>query len=87
MQTDIAPFFDEVFTAWRVPFLTAKSDTLAVRASMSAPSPAISPIRSSVIQVGLESTLSSRFLFGWNWDWRYSLENGWNAPLKASIWV
>jgi hypothetical protein len=25
--------------------------------------------------------------FGWNSDWRYSLENDWNALLKTGIWV
>jgi hypothetical protein len=39
------------------------------------------------IQVGLESTLSAGLRFGWNSDWGYSLENGWNARLKAGIWV
>jgi hypothetical protein len=35
----------------------------------------------------LESTLSAGLPFGWNSDWQCSLENGWNAPLKAGIWV
>jgi hypothetical protein len=30
MLTDIAPFFDEMFTRWRVPFLTSKSGTLGI---------------------------------------------------------
>jgi hypothetical protein len=61
MLTDIAPFFDEIFTGWRVSFLTLEPGTLRVCASMSAPSPANSRIRSSAIQVGLESTLSAGF--------------------------
>jgi hypothetical protein len=44
-------------------------------------------IRSSAIQVGLESTLSAGFPLDGNWNWRYSLENGWNALLKAVIWI
>jgi hypothetical protein len=49
MLTDIAPFFDEMFTGWRVSFLflASESRTLGIRASMSAPSPAISLIQSS----------------------------------------
>jgi hypothetical protein len=86
MLTDIAPFFDEMFTDWQVPFLTSEPGTLGVRSSISAPSPGFSRIRSSAIHVRLESTRRVGFPFGWNWDWRYSLENGWNAPLKAGIW-
>jgi hypothetical protein len=87
MLTDIAPFFNEMFTGWRVLFLTSEPGTLGVRFSTSAPSPGISRIRSSAIQVGLESTLSAGLPFGWNSDWRYSLQNRWNALLKAGIWV
>jgi hypothetical protein len=67
MLTDIAPFFHEMVAGWRVPFLRAGLGTLGIRSSMSAPSPSISWIRPSVIQVGLESMLSAGFHFGWNW--------------------
>jgi hypothetical protein len=55
MLTDIAPFFDEMFTGWRVPFLTSEPGTLGVRFAIPAPSPGISRIRSSAIQVGWDS--------------------------------
>jgi hypothetical protein len=87
MLIDFAPFFDEMFNAWRVPFPTSEPGTLRVWFSMSVLSPAISTIQSSVIQVGLESTLSAVFAFGRNWNWRYFLESGWSVPLKAGIWV
>jgi hypothetical protein len=41
MLTDIAPFFDEMFTGCRVPFLTSEPGTLGVRFSTSASSPGI----------------------------------------------
>jgi hypothetical protein len=53
MLTDVAPFFGEMFTDWRVPFLTSEPGTLEVRPSMSASSPGISLIQSSPIPVGL----------------------------------
>jgi hypothetical protein len=49
---------------------------LGVRSLMSPPAPAILRIRSSAIQVGLESTLSAGSPLGRNWDWGYSLETG-----------
>jgi hypothetical protein len=39
MLRDIRPFFDEVFTCWRVLFVTTKPGTLTVCSSMSVPSP------------------------------------------------
>jgi hypothetical protein len=87
MLTEIAPFFGEILTGWRLPFLTSEPGTPGVRFLMSTPSPGILPIQFSAIEMGLESTLSAEFPFGRNWDWRYSLENGWNAPLKAGIYV
>jgi hypothetical protein len=87
MVTDIAPFLDEMFTGWRVPFLTSETSTLGIRPWISAPSPGISQIPSSAIQVGLKLTLIAGLPFGWNWDWQYFVENSWNAPLKAGIWV
>jgi hypothetical protein len=39
MLTDIAPFFDEMFTGWRVPFLTLEPGILGVRLSISDPQP------------------------------------------------
>jgi hypothetical protein len=56
MLTDIAPFFDEMFTGWRLAFLISESRTSGLRSSVSDPFPGISEIRSSVIQVGFEST-------------------------------
>jgi hypothetical protein len=66
MLADMTPFFDELFTGWRVSFLTSEPGTLRIRALMSAPSSAIPQIRSSAIRVALESTLSAAFPFGRN---------------------
>jgi hypothetical protein len=66
MLTDMVPFFDEILIGWCVPFLTSDPGTLRIRVLMSAPSPCISRIRSSAVQVGLKSTLSAGFPFGWN---------------------
>jgi hypothetical protein len=66
MLTDIAPFFGEKFAGSGVPFLTWEPGILGVRCPISAPSPGISRIQFSAIQVGLESTLSAGLPFGWN---------------------
>jgi hypothetical protein len=63
--TEIAPFFNEMFTGSRVLFVTSEPGTLGVRSSMSAPSPAISRIRSSaecraflLVEIGTGNILS-----------------------------
>jgi hypothetical protein len=85
MLTEIALFFDEMFTGWRVPCLTLEPGTLAVRSLMPAPSPGISRIRSSAIQLGLELVLSAEFPCGRNWNGGYSLENSWNVHSRQAF--